>query len=99
MIKKITGICQNPYIQQDLGDQKGEIFWFSLSEAEGVPGMSTQRGTASPSSDLSGARMGDNQKIIEIVVFSPWNVNVFLFKNSKVITMLLNLSIVFGSLQ
>ena len=70
MIKKITGIYQNPYTQQDLGDQKGDIFWFSLSEAEGVPGMSTQRGTASAISGLSGARIGDNQKTIEIIVFS-----------------------------
>ena len=77
MIKKITGICQNPYIQQDLGDQKSEILRFSLSEAEGSSGMSSQRGIASASSGLSGARIGDNQKTIEIVVFSPWNSNVF----------------------
>ena len=69
MIKKITGIYQNPYTQQDLGDPKSEIFWFSLSEAEGSPGMSTQRGTQSASSGLSGTRIGDNQKTIEIVVF------------------------------
>ena len=71
MAKKITENCQNPYVQQDLGDPKSNIFWFSLSEAEGAPGMSTQRGTASASSGLSGARIGDNQKTIEIVVFSP----------------------------
>ena len=69
MIKKITGICRNPYTQQDLGDQKSRIFWFSLSEAEGVPGMSTQRGTESASSGLSGARIDDNLKTIEVVQF------------------------------
>ena len=61
MAKKITEKCQNPYVQQDLGDPKSENFGFSLSEADGSPGMSSRRGAASVSSGPSGAEIDDNQ--------------------------------------
>ena len=61
MTQKIIGNWQNPYVQQDLGDPKSEIFWFLLSEAEGSPGMSSRRGAASVSSGPSGAEIDDNQ--------------------------------------
>ena len=62
MTMKNTGNWQNHYIQQDLGDQKSEIFWFSLSEADGSPEMSSRRGAASVSSGPSGAEIDDNQR-------------------------------------